>query len=243
MESDSSITTLRPQRRDTGLYTPATGAFCRMPHDWELAQYDYGLRPLDQVIPYPSTRQFWKKPDFVTVPFLWAWRWVEMIEWAAGYRITRIQAMDVWRSLIANHTFLTDGHAPENGYHDPVTGENPGAPNVEMNTLGMTGNILRLTGTNGRYLTIAACDFSKDPPSLETLIQSRWLWGWATEQGLIKTAKGYTVAPFPHLKNVTGITMGIPAPIVSTDGEQWVNPEDVERIGNGVSYSAYEPEI
>jgi hypothetical protein len=218
-------------RRDKNLRVPALGNFGRLYHDVEL----YGsVRDVGQKVAIPSTRQFMMKPDFVTVPDAWAWRWVEMLRWAACDMIDQSQAKALWRSIIKNHTAFTDNHSPENGYRDPITNENPLADNIAWATLGMTGNIVKIIGTYGDYRVIEALDFTQPPPPLGEIILKPWLWQWAT----IVNLDG-TMSNFPHLEAILETPAGLPVPIVSVGGTQWVHYSYFERVENGSLYDPY----
>lgn len=218
-------------RKDKNLRVPALGRFGKLLHDTELLG---GVRNVGQKTAIPSTRQFAQKPDFVTVPDAWAWRWVEMLKWAACDLLTDDEAKALWRSVIRNHVAFTDNHAPENGYRDPITGENPMADNIAWSTLGMTGNLVKIIGAYGEYRIIEALDFSKPPPPLGDIILQPWLWHWAT----IVNLDG-TMSNFPHLEAILGTPAGLPVPLVSIGGTQWVHYSYFTRVLNGAEYDVY----
>lgn len=226
----------RPRRKDLGLRVPANGRFYRLPHDMELygvtRQRAGGYEQPNAVI--PATRRFIKRepdyPDFMELSDAWCWRWVDMIHWASDYTITYQEACKVWRKLIERHTAFTDGYSPEEGYRDPVTGENEDKPNIHWGNIGMTGNIVKRL-EDGR---IEAFDMLKPPPPLDEIISQSWKWHWATEQ----RPEG-TISNFPHIESVCGFPCGVPVPLVSEGGYLIMKPEYLQRVENGITYDAY----
>lgn len=225
-----------PRRRDVGLRVPMSGRFYRLPHDTELfgttRQRMEGYEQPRAVI--PATRRFITRnpdyPDFTELSDAWCWRWVDVIHWASDYSITYQEAVKVWRKLIEQHTAFTDGYSPEQGYRDPVTGENPGKPNIHWGNIGMTGNIVKRL-EDGR---VEAFNVTLPPPPLEDIIAQSWKWHWATEQ-----RPDGVISNFPHIEVVCNSPTGVPVPLVSPNGYLLMKPEYMERIENGVTYDCY----
>lgn len=217
----------RPIRKDIPRIVPATGRFFRVKHGYELEENNYS--PItDEAL--PSIVRFTGLPDFITVSDAWAFRWVEMIHWASDYTITFDEAKQVWRKLISNHVAFTDNNAPENGYRDPVTNENPNAENFRWGNCACTGNLIKKDLSN----RIEALDFSKPPPPLDVIISQWWKWHWATE-----IRRDLVVSAFPHIESVCGFPCGVPVPLPSISGYLYINPEYIDRVGNGTLYDVY----
>lgn len=240
------------QRRDVGLRVPAVGKFGILRHDFQLEEYNYGPRQYmpeyEQMVSVPATRRFFKRPDFVPFTAAWAWRWLDMLRWASNWLLPDAEIVNVWRRMISNHVAFTDNHAPENGYHDPVTGENAGKRIFEWASLGMAGNLIKIVESAGQYRAIEAFDLSQPPPSLAEIIAQPWKWHWATEQSLYALGGNrWVVSNFPHLevvcKKYNLPIVGLPVPLVSLGGIQWVKIEHFDRIDNGATYSPYVPEL
>lgn len=225
-----------PRRFDLGLRVPAEGDFRRIRKDTELEEFKFLPRqlsfpnPADRVKAYPATRRF-KGVQFIEMPDAWCKFWVEeMIPWAADGCITDQEARQIWTDLIREHVAMTDGHSPQAGYHDPISGQNPGAPNIAFGNIGFIGNIVKV----GKY-GVECLDMSKDPPTLGWLLERPWLYNWMTEQ----TASG-VISNFPNIEEVVGVPCGVPVPLVSIGGWQAMkDPNYYERVKNGSIYNVY----
>lgn len=223
-----------PRRFDLGLRVPMVGDYRRIRKDTELPEFHFLPRqaqfvPGDKKAVIPATRRF-KGVQFITMSDAWCWRWVDMIHWASDYSITYDEACQVWRKLISEHTAFTDGHSPEAGYRDPITGENEGHPNIQWANLGMIGNIVKV-GVNG----IECFDMTLPPPPLSDIIAQSWKWHWATEQ----TPTG-VISNFPHIESIIGMPCGVPVPLVSYGGYQAMKDiNHFERVKNGARYDIY----
>lgn len=240
-------------RRDVGLRVPTSGNYAILLPDHKLAEFNYKPRQLNPEYgakyAVPATRQFMQPPGHVTLPDAWARRWLEMIQWAANGLLSQRQLESVWWNLIRNRTAFTDNYSPQNNYRDPITGANPGRPNIGWATLGMIGNLLRLRGRQNGYQAIEVFDLRLPPPPLEEIIAQPWKWHWATEQSIVelpRDAEGgrqWVISNFWHLEDALGLVTGIPVPLVSLGGIQWVDFDHIERIDNGAAYSPYLPAL
>ena len=157
--------------------------------------------------------------------------------------------LSVYEDLISNHRAFTDGHAPESGFADYVTGRNLNANPYQWKSLQTTGNIVNVLGvwqTNPKYYVIEALDLTKPPPSVNWILANRpWLVAWATEQTVVKLADGrWQVSKFPQMKIAQRIwrypECGVPIPIIG-NGTNLMLRTDLKEVENGSEYSPYVP--
>jgi hypothetical protein len=235
------------RRYDKNLRVPDVGKFGQLLHDWQLEEYNYGLRVLrnDAEIAYPSTRQFRTAPSHVEMSEPWQRWYFALISYVAGGYLTYAELLEVWRATVGDHVAFTDDHAPENGRADYITRRNLGAKPLAWATLGMTGNLVKILDRRGETLLIEALDVSKPPPSVHEALGKPWLVHWATEQRNFPVAGGYVVSNFPqleiHLKRKGFPAHGLPVPVMSANGTQTAHMSYIQRVQNGAEYDVYYP--
>lgn len=221
------------KRFDRGLTVPAVGRFYRLLHDHELEEYGYTNR---MTIPYPSTRQFWRKPDSVPFGRVWQEWYYEVLNIASGRLLSDTARISVWRDVTADHVAFFDRHSWMNGYTDYVQGLR-GIADMEIITLGMTGNLVEVLGTEYGYLKIRALDALKSPPDPASFLKDNAVCHWATEASI--QDRRFVIANFPKFEPFLGAGWGVPVPVMSLGGSQLVHPTHVERVTNGTAYSIY----
>ena len=157
--------------------------------------------------------------------------------------------LSVYEDLISDHRAFTDGHAPESGFADYMTGRNLQAQPYQWKSLHATGNIVNVLGTwqtNPKYYIIEALDLTKPPPSVEWVVANKpWLIGWATEQTVVKLTDGrWQVSRFPQIKTAQRVfgypECGTPFPVIG-NGSNLMLKTDLMAIKNGKVYSPYVP--
>lgn len=223
----------KPRRFDLDLIVPLIGKYSRVKHDEELAEFDFKPRQAAPNYPdyaVPATRRFEGNPTSFELSDAWCWRIVDMIFWAADGSITYEEACKVWRNLIRYRTAFTDEGAPELGYRDPITGENPKAKNIRWWNGACIGNIVKVKW----YGTIEAFDPTLPPPPLFEILSQPWKWHWSTEQQV-----DGTLSNFPHIEAVSGFPCGVPVPLFGLGGLQTIDIEYIDRVENGKRYEVY----
>lgn len=231
-------------QNNSGLVTkikiPATGDFYRVRHDFERIDLNYTPRSITRKtrMALPETVPMWNhKEEFFPFNLSWQKFWFSLMSKATGNSFSEDNLKKAWKSMIEDLRYNTDNHAPENGYADYITGRNIGAKPFEVKSLITGGNIVKVLAINGRDYKIETLDFSKTPPNVNDIWDSKfWLYHWATSETVELISKGkWWVVPFPQLS-----PFGMPVPTGSLNGYQIIKKEHLtERLTNGKEYPIY----
>lgn len=201
---------------------------------------------------------------YVPLPVKWQFFLWDIWNWSTGYLLPKGEITGYYTpssnsGIFANTTpksltyyyvnmveksrAFTDSWSPEVGGYDAVTGRNVGAKPYEWLMRTTTGNMCEVEKIVGRDIYLKALDITKDPPSLEWLINHPQYLHWATEvSGTPLPDKRYTVSNFPQAETCLGKPSGVPIPFMSLGGSIVLDKFSVRELQNGQKYSPYVPE-
>ena len=108
-----------------------------------------------------------KPNDFYPLSREWQEFWFALLERAADGFMTSDELIDAWKNLVADHRAFTDGHAPQNGFIDYITGENLGSSKgpIQMKCLSTGGNLFKQKVRRGSIIDVETLDVTMPPPT------------------------------------------------------------------------------
>lgn len=202
--------------------------------------------------------------SYVTLPVRWQFFLWDLWNWSTGYSLPKGEITGYYNTTSNTGTFayttpksltyyyvnvveksraFTDSWSPEVGGYDAVTNRNLGAKPYEWLMRTTTGNLCEVEKVVGRDVYLKALDITKDPPSVEWIIQRPQYLHWATEvSGTPLPDKRYTVSNFPQAETCLGKPRGVPIPFMSLGGTIILDKYAVKDLVNGQKYSPYVPE-
>lgn len=201
---------------------------------------------------------------YVELPVKWQWFFWDLWNWSTDYLLPKGEITGYYTTktnsgnfayttpksltyyyvnMIEKSRAFTDSWSPEVGGYDAVTGRNVESRPYEWLMRTTTGNMCEVDKIVGRDIYLKALDITKDPPTVQWLIDHPQYLHWATEVGGTPLPdKRYPVSNFPQAETCAGQVMGVPLPFISLGGTIVLDKFSVKELKNGQSYSPYVPE-